>query len=193
MNKKILLIIAVFASAALSAHADLVLDPTNLVGNPGFETGTFSSWTQFGNTGFTGVGTSSPDGTLPHSGTYLAFFGPVGTDGGINQTLTAPAGIYHVDFWLAAGGGTATDHFSASLGGTTFYSTVGIGAFSYIHVMGTVTTGANPVLQFTTENAPSWWDLDDINVVAVPEPGTLGLIGLGALGLVGALRKRLFV
>ena len=190
MNRKILFIIALLASAALSARAD---DPTNLVGNPGFETGTFSSWTQFGNTGFTGVGTSSPDGTLPHSGTYLAFFGPVGTDGGINQTLTAPAGAYIIDFWLAAGGGGATDHFSASLGGVTFFTTVGIGAFSYMHITGVAVTGANPVLQFTTENGPSWWDLDDINVVAVPEPGTLGLIGLGALGLVGALRKRLLV
>jgi hypothetical protein len=94
MNKKILLIIAVLASAALSAHADLVLDPTNLVGNPGFETGTFSSWTQFGNTGFTGVGTSSPDGTLPHSGTYLAS-DPHGPGGHLPRRFLARGGWRH--------------------------------------------------------------------------------------------------
>ena len=42
--------------------------------------------------------------------------------------------------------------------------------------------GLYPVLQFTMVNAPSYWILDDINVAAVPEPGTLGLIALGALG-----------
>ena len=102
-----------------------------------------------------------------------------------------PGGTYNVDFWLAADGGGANDSFSASLGGTTFYSTPGIGAFSYMHITGSVATGANPVLQFSMINVPSYWVLDDINVV--PEPGTLGLIALGGLGLVGALRKRLLV
>jgi hypothetical protein len=188
MNKKILLIIAVLASAALSARAQ------NLVANPGFETGSFApEWTQFGDTSFDGVGTSSPDGTPPFSGNYLAFFGAVGDTSGITQTLTAPAGLFNVDFYLAAGGGGAGDFFSASLGGNTFYTLNGNGAFGYIHVvMNNIAAGANPVLQFTDSNSPSWWDLDAITVTAVvPEPGTLGLIALGALGLVGALRKRL--
>jgi hypothetical protein len=186
MNRKTLLfIVAVLASAALSAHAQ-----DNLVGNPGFETGAFApEWTQFGGTNFTGV-TGTFGGVPPHGGNFQAYFGPT-TSGGIMQTLTGPAGAYAVDFWLAAVGGGSTDSFSASLGGVTFYSTPGIGAFPYTHITGAVVTGANPVLQFTTLNAPSYWLLDDINVAAVPEPGTLGLIGLGVLGLVGALRKRL--
>jgi PEP-CTERM motif-containing protein len=185
MNKKILLIIAVLASVALSARAQ-----DNLVGNPGFETGTFSSWTQFGGTNFTAVD-SGFAGVSPHSGNFQAHFGPT-TPGGIMQTLTAPAGAYLADFWLAAAGGGPNDSFSASLGGVTFFSTPGIGAFPYMHITGVaIATGANPVLQFTTLNVPSYWFLDDINVVAVPEPGTLGLIGLGALGLLATLRKRL--
>jgi hypothetical protein len=189
MNKKILLIIAVLASAALSARANLVLDPTNLVTNPGFETSDFTGWTQFGGTNFTGV-TGTFGGVPPHSGNFQAYFGPT-TPGGIMQTLTGPAGAYAVDFWLAAVGGGPTDSFSASLGGVTFYSTPGIGAFAYMHITGAVVTGANPVLQFTTLNAPSYWLVDDVNAVVVPEPGTLGLIALGGLGLVAALRKRL--
>jgi len=188
MNKKILLfIVAVLASAALSARA-------NLVANPGFETGNFApEWTQFGDTSFDGVGNSSPDGTPPHSGNFLAFFGAVGTTSGITQTLTASAGLFNVDFWLASGGNDGASFFQASLGGNTFYTLPGGGGgFSYIHVvMNNIAAGANPVLQFTSENNPSWWDLDDINVVAVPEPGTMGLIALGGLGLVAALRKRL--
>ena len=186
MNKKLLLIIAVVASAALTAHAQ------NLVQNPGFETGAFApQWTQFGDTSFDGVGNSSPDGTPPHSGNFVAFFGAVGDTSGIMQTLTAGAGSFNVDFWLASGGNDGSSFFSASLGGNTFYTLPGGGgAFGYIHVVATVAAGANPILQFTSENNPSWWDLDDITVTAVPEPGTLGLIALGALGLVGALRKR---
>jgi len=47
-------------------------------------------------------------------------------------------------------------------------------------------------LAFSFSNPPLYWDLDDVSVTAaVPEPGTLGLIAFGALGLVGAFRKRL--
>ena len=64
----------------------------------------------------------------------------------------------------------------------TFYS------FSNI-----IATSSSSALSFSFYNPPSWWDLDDVSVTAhvVPEPGTLGLIALGALGLVGAVRKRL--
>jgi len=183
MNKKILLIIAVVASAALTAHANLVL-------NPGFETGDFTGWTQFGDTSFTAVDTSSPGGIPPHSGSFLAYFGPF-TDGGIQQTLTGPAGPYSVDFWLAADGGDGGDYINVTLGGVTIYTQDGSGSFGFTHITETATVGANPVLAFQFVNVPSYWDLDDVNAVVVPEPGTLGLIGLGALGLVAALRKRL--
>jgi len=49
MNRKTPLLIAVLASAALSAHAQ------NLVVNPGFETGDFTGWSLSGDTGFCGV------------------------------------------------------------------------------------------------------------------------------------------
>jgi hypothetical protein len=183
MNKKILFIIAVLASAALSARAQ------NLVANPGFETGDFTGWTQFGDTSFTAVD-SGFDGVFPHSGNFQAHFGPF-ADGGINQALTGPAGTYSVDFWLAAAGGGAGDYVTVDLGGIQIYTLPGSGAFAYTHITETATTGANPLLEFHFINQPSYWFVDDVNVVAVPEPGTLGLIALGGLGLVAALRKRL--
>jgi PEP-CTERM motif-containing protein len=184
MNKKTLLIIAVVASAALTARANLVV-------NPGFETGSFSSWTQFGDTSFTAVSTSSPTGIPPHSGSFLAYFGPLG-DGGIMQTLTGPAGTYSLDFWLAADGGDGGDYIHVYLGGTLVYTAPGSGGFGFTHIVtAPIATGANPVLEFHFTNVPSYWDLDDVNVVAVPEPGTLGLIALGGFGLVATLRKRL--
>jgi PEP-CTERM motif len=184
MNKKILLIIAVFASVALTARA-------NLVTNPGFETGSFSGWTQFGDTGFTAVAPSSPGGIPPHSGNFLAYFGPF-SDGGIQQTLTGPAGAYSVDFWLAADGGDGGDYINVTLNGTSIYMAPGSGGFGFTHIIAAGSSATpNPVLAFHFINVPSYWDLDDVNAVVVPEPGTLGLIALGGLGLVAALRKRL--
>src|SRR5262249_25131594 len=51
----------------------------NLV-NGGFETGDFTGWDLSGNTGFTGVSAINP-----HSGTYAAFLGPIGSLGFLCQ------------------------------------------------------------------------------------------------------------
>src|SRR5207342_1372158 len=83
----ILLPIALLCSAAV-ANA-------NLVTNGGFETGDFTGWTNGGNTGFTGV-----DPGIQHSGTYGAFFGPIGSNGFLSQTLaTTAGGVYTLSFW----------------------------------------------------------------------------------------------
>src|SRR5207248_200398 len=67
--------------------------PPNPVQNPGFETGTLSSWTA---SATTAVSTTS------HSGTYSARLGStVATNGdsSISQTFTAPAGSSSLSFW----------------------------------------------------------------------------------------------
>src|SRR5207248_5370847 len=69
----------------------------NIVANCGFETGTFASWTQSGNTGFAGVS----GGGVENSGDFGAFFGPVGSLGFITQNLpTTAGGTYDLEFWL---------------------------------------------------------------------------------------------
>lgn len=66
-------------------------------------------------------------------------------------------------------------------------------SFPYtLYTFNVVATSSSSLLQFGFYNPPSSeWDLDDVSVNEVPEPGTLGLVVLGALGLVGAFRKRL--
>ncbi len=72
--------------------------PTQLLGNPGFETGTASPWTT--STGVVSNHTQEP----PHSGTWDAWldgYGTTHTDT-LSQTVTLPTGCssYNFSFWL---------------------------------------------------------------------------------------------
>jgi hypothetical protein len=190
MNKKILLIIAVVASAALTARAQ------NLVNNPGFETGDFTGWTQFGDTSFSGVANLSPDGTPPHSGNFLSYFGPTSGTGGIQQNIggTVSGNLYNISFWLANSDTSFTNAATVTFGSTTLLSLTNSPSFGFTQFTytGIAASSNNALLQFGFYNPPLYWDLDDVSVTAaVPEPGTVGLIALGALGVVGAFRKRL--
>ena len=156
--------------------------------NGGFETGDFTGWNQFDNTGFTGV-LGIFGGINPHEGNFQAFFGPVGSTGGISQTIPGNAGDqFNVSFWLYNFGGTP-NFFEASLDGQVITSMTDAAGFEYTQFAGTITVNnANPVLRFTTQQNPSFWLLDDVRVTLVPEPASLSLMGLASLGL--WLRRR---
>jgi PEP-CTERM motif len=185
MNKKILPIIAVLASAALSARAQ------NFVVNGGFEAGDLTGWTISGDTSFTGVGTDNP-----HSGNYEFFSGPTSSDGFLDQTIPTLADTsYQLEFWLSNNNSSGNNRFGVTFGGLTL---VPEGVFPYfpnytLFTFANVVPGANADLHFIFYNPPGFFYLDDVSVNVVPEPGTLGLVALGAIGLVGAVRKRRFV
>lgn len=185
MKKCVLCVAAVLALAG-AAQAEYV-------SNGGFETGNFSSWSQFGNTGFTGV-TGAP---YNNTGNFGAFFGPVGSTGGITQTLAIPANTaVTVSFWLEMFGGP-TNSFQVDFDGATLLSLSNSGAFGYTQFTYNVTTtNANPSLTFITRQDPSFWGLDDVSVtergVVVPLPTgvTMGLGGLAGVGVIGRIRRR---
>jgi hypothetical protein len=156
-----------------------------IVTNGGFETGDFTGWTLSGNTDFVGVTTG-----IAHTGDFAAFFGPDQSLGFLSQTLATTVGTtYELNFFLASDGQTPSD-FLVTFGGTTFEQ-VDLPAFPYVSESFTVAATASlTLLQFGFRDDNGFLNLDDVSVSAVPEPGSLPLLCLGALGVLAFTRLR---
>jgi hypothetical protein len=175
MFTKVIMASGVAAAALMAppAHA------ASIVTNGGFETGNFSGWTQFGNTGATGV-TTTFNGVAPFEGSFQGAFGPVGSTGGIFQTL-------------ATGIGQAYSYsFSAAINNILVPPTLSnAGRFGYTTYSGTFTaTSLSTDLRFTFRQDPAYYYVDAVSVAAVPEPATWAMM-IGGFGIAGmALRRR---
>jgi hypothetical protein len=166
----------------------------NLVANCGFETGTFASWTQSGNTGFTGI----ESGAAANSGTYSAFFGPVGSEGFLTQDLaTSTSSTYSLSFFLANEGGcnqsgNSDCEFNVSWDGSTIYDNLfpAGSAYTMFTFTGLTASTGSTALQFSFRQDPAFFHLDDVVVQSAPEPGSLALLSFGlASGLLGWRKK----
>ena len=179
------LVLATFFAGA--AQADTIT-------NPGFETGDFTGWALSGDTSFTLV-----DNFSPHSGSFGAFLGTSagtpGSTGSITQTLATTAGVsYDIEFWVNTA--VRPNFFSVSFDGIVLDSLIDITTsssiqppfyklFSYTALASSPSTD----LVFTFRHDPWGWDLDDVSVTPVPEPGSLRLFAGGLIMLL-ALRRR---
>jgi len=178
--------------------ASLALTPAaqaNSVTNGSFETGNFTGWMLSGNTGFTGVdhGTTgfAPG---PQSGSFGAFFGPVGSLGFLSQSVaTVPGASYNLTFSLARDGLTPNE-FQVSWNGNAILDQINLPSFGYTQegVSNLLATGATTPLQFGFRDDPGYLYLDAVYVGAgaVPEPTTLLLWGATMTGLALARWRR---
>ncbi|HKW27839.1 MAG TPA: family 16 glycosylhydrolase [Verrucomicrobiae bacterium] len=92
----------ILASAITAALSVNVSGATNVLTNPGFESGSFTSWTTYGNS----IGNASvvSGASVAHSGTYYfksygQFIGATNYSGISQDNLSAPSNTYTADGW----------------------------------------------------------------------------------------------
>lgn len=193
-------LLKVLAGVALASCTSLPV-MADLVTNGGFETGDLTGWTPGGYTAETFVVQGPFDGYNPHSGSYFAALGPIGTDGTLSQNIaTTPGQAYTLTFYLASNGTTPND-FTATFNNQVAFTETNIPATSsfspYAYMQETFTTVATSTstpLVFAFRNDPSYLALDDVSVIAAsssaPEPASLALFAVGLAGIPVVRRLR---
>ncbi len=192
-------LLALLVLSASAAHAQ------NIVGNPGFESGSQAPWTVTITPGFFVFTDAAP--SRVHSGARSDSLAAVTNPGSgtIRQNLTTVGGqAYILDFWLR-------DENTSHPGGTDAVNllwdgqalaTLDIAKDSAYHefTFGVVASGTSTFLEYdspvmSTGGSGIWRiNLDDVSVTAgavTPEPGALTLlVTSGLTGLTATARRR---
>ena len=161
---------------------------SSLLTNGGFETGDFTGWTVV-----------NPDGNMivagfnPHTGSFAAELGTADQFGFLSQTVsTTPGALYRLDYWLNGDGNptATTNEFQVSWNGQFIFDQTNLPDTVYHHYLfpNLAVSGTSTVLQFAAQDNVGFLSLDDVSLVAVPEPATLGL-GVAAFIAMLALSK----
>jgi len=170
-----LLACAVAGTLALPAPAS-----ANIVTNGGFETGDFTAWTETGNTDFNGVFCPGA-GSVPE-GNCAALFGPIGSTGGIKQTLATVIGqIYVISFDFMGDGGTPGS-FEVDFGNQVLLAQIDASATMQTFNFAAAATSASTDLTFLFRDDTGFMSLDAVQA-NVPEPTSLALAGFALAGL----------
>ena len=198
---KLFTALSVVAGLGLALSSIPASAAINIVGNPGFETGTLGPWFQGNN--FDGAGTDwSVTNAVTHSGSFAA------TNIGNreirqNFTATATSLITDVSFWeqqsTASGLSAYTFYYSDN---TTGQFTINpTNTWQQFDVTASLAAGKSLTgFSIYGRSGGTISYLDDVSILAnpsgaVPEPSstaafTVGLLGLGALSIFARRRRR---
>jgi hypothetical protein len=145
---------------------------TLAVGNGGFETGDFSDWTMTGDALVNFVGGAPDYYNYVHTGAYAGIFGEPTNVAMLSQTLpTTPAQPYLISFWLDNPVGGNPNEFEAAWNGVTLFAQTNMPKFLWTNMEFAVTaTSAATSLEFSFQNKPDAFGLDDVSVTAIAPP-----------------------
>ena len=149
--------------------------------NGGFETGTFSNWTQSGDYFYSGAAGGA---TYTHSGKYGAALETGGTIGFLSQTLTTtPGAVYLISFWFDNPRKfTATNDFQVLWNGNVLLNKTNQTVIGWTNIQFTVAAAATlSTLQFGYLNDYFYFGLDDVSVTPAVAP-----LGIASLTLSGS-------
>ena len=155
----------------------------NLVLNPGFESGSLSSWSTSSPGNFVTNTIAPPHFPGPHTGTFYLSGGQVGSLANLSQTVASTTGTYRLTYFLASDG-DAPNEFKVTVNGVVVTDQLNVPAQGYVQQSFLVPVVGAATLVFGLRNDPGELSLDDIS---------FSLASLGLENIVGLTPNQLAV